>query len=263
MSNGVFGPLARYPILTFLVATGVLTVLFANAALFSGSGLTGYAPTLGAIAAAGLLAGRNGIARLLDPLRRWNRRPLWYLAAILGTLIVYAVSVALTRVTDNNPLTPAYMAPLAILATFFWPVLQGGIGEEIGWRGFMLPLLQLRWGPIRASIAVGVCWGVWHVPARFVPGTGQHILFVTLLCIALSCIFTWFYNASGGNFWVLAVLHGCVNGADAVAARVFPGVNENVEMAALVALLALAVAFVTRLGPAVDSPITALDVKSG
>lgn len=126
----------------------------------------------------------------------------------------------------------------------------------------MLPLLQLRWGPIRASIAVGICWGVWHVPAHFVPSTGQHLVFVTLLCIALSCIFTWFYNASGGNLCVLVVLHGCVNGADAVAACVFPGVNENVEMAALVTLIALVTTFVTWLGSAADFPITALDVKS-
>ncbi|MCC6795739.1 MAG: CPBP family intramembrane metalloprotease [Candidatus Hydrogenedentes bacterium] len=261
MNSAIIGPLARYPILTFLVATGVLTVLFANAAFLSGYGLIGYAPSLGAIVAAGLLAGRSGIAHLLEPLKRWSQRPIWYVAAIVGTLIVYAISVALTRVTDNNPLTPAYMAPLAILTAFFWPVLQGGLGEEIGWRGYMLPLLQHRWGPIRASIAVGVCWGVWHVPARFVPSTGQHIVFVTLLCIALSCIFTWFYNASGGNLWVLAVLHGCVNGADAVVARVFSGVNENVEMAALVALLAIITVVITRLGCPANSPIATTNVN--
>lgn len=123
MNNAVLGPLARYPILTFLVATGVLTAIFANTSFFSGSGLTGYAPTLGAISATCLLAGRNGISRLLDPLKRWNQRPIWYLTAIFGTLVLYSISLVLTRVTDNNPLTSVPMAPLAMLTMFFWPVL--------------------------------------------------------------------------------------------------------------------------------------------
>ncbi|MEU4578764.1 type II CAAX endopeptidase family protein [Nonomuraea sp. ATR24] len=42
--------------------------------------------------------------------------------------------------------------------------LVGACGEEIGWRCLLQPLLRRRFGPLTASIAVGVLWGVWHVP---------------------------------------------------------------------------------------------------
>jgi uncharacterized protein len=45
------------------------------------------------------------------------------------------------------------------LVRFF---IGGGLGEELGWRGFMLPALQKRWCSIQSSILVGIAWGVWY-----------------------------------------------------------------------------------------------------
>ena len=47
------------------------------------------------------------------------------------------------------------------------------LGEELGWRGFLLPRLAARQGPLRASLVVGLLWGLWHLPAFWLPGTGK------------------------------------------------------------------------------------------
>ncbi|MFI6817707.1 lysostaphin resistance A-like protein [Nonomuraea sp. NPDC050328] len=42
--------------------------------------------------------------------------------------------------------------------------LIGACAEEIGWRCLLQPLLRRRYGPLTASIVVGLLWGLWHVP---------------------------------------------------------------------------------------------------
>lgn len=49
-------------------------------------------------------------------------------------------------------------------ATFVFVLFLGGAMEEPGWRGFGLPLLQGRLSPLRATLLLGLVWGVWHVP---------------------------------------------------------------------------------------------------
>ncbi|MER6487351.1 CPBP family intramembrane glutamic endopeptidase [Streptomyces virginiae] len=51
--------------------------------------------------------------------------------------------------------------PLALVVT---AQLLGACAEEIGWRCYLQPLLRTRFGPVTASAAVGLLWGLWHVP---------------------------------------------------------------------------------------------------
>jgi membrane protease YdiL (CAAX protease family) len=48
----------------------------------------------------------------------------------------------------------------------------GGV-EELGWRGFALPMLQRRFGALNAALILGVIWGIWHLPAFMISGTNQ------------------------------------------------------------------------------------------
>ncbi len=40
-----------------------------------------------------------------------------------------------------------------------------GFGEEPGWRGFALPVLRTRFGPLLATLALWPFWLCWHLPA--------------------------------------------------------------------------------------------------
>lgn len=88
------------------------------------------------------------------------------------------------------------------------------LGEELGWRGFLLPKL-LPLGQVPAMIISGVIWGFWHTPAILqghnypgygILGVGMMIVFTVLLGI----FFSWLYFKTGSS-WAPALAHGTVN----------------------------------------------------
>ncbi|MEU2158016.1 CPBP family intramembrane glutamic endopeptidase [Streptomyces sp. NPDC019396] len=76
--------------------------------------------------------------------------------AILLAAGSYALFTGAAHVTDPRSLHHSFF--LVVCAQ-----LVGACGEEIGWRCFLQPLLRTRFGPVTASVAVGVAWGLWHV----------------------------------------------------------------------------------------------------
>jgi uncharacterized protein len=43
-------------------------------------------------------------------------------------------------------------------------VVLGGGQEEIGWRGYAMPLLESRYGLWTGNLVLGLVWSLWHVP---------------------------------------------------------------------------------------------------
>lgn len=66
------------------------------------------------------------------------------------------------------------------------------LGEELGWRGYLLPKLMKRFSPRMAVLITGVIWGVWHAPMialghnyglDYVGYPWLGILLMTLFCV--------------------------------------------------------------------------------
>lgn len=91
-----------------------------------------------------------------------------------------------------------------------------GLGEEIGWRGFLVPELSRRLTFVQTSLASGAVWSVWHYPvllfAGYNGGTpgGWSLACFTVMVIGISFVFAASRLASGG-VWPAAVLHGSHN----------------------------------------------------
>ncbi len=105
---------------------------------------------------------------------------------------------------------------VVILVSFSHNLLLGGsLGEEIGWRGFLLPELLKRNNPLRASLVLGVIWALWHLPIDFYGGSVLEapaaILIRMIFSLALAILFTWFYLRSRGNLLVALLLHTSIN----------------------------------------------------
>ena len=88
----------------------------------------------------------------------------------------------------------------------------GALGEEIGWRGYLLPKL-VQAGVRFPILVVGLIWAAWHVP--FVLLTFQHQRYVTAALYALACVvvgvfISWLRLASG-SVWVAAMAHASYN----------------------------------------------------
>jgi membrane protease YdiL (CAAX protease family) len=103
-----------------------------------------------------------------------------------------------------------YTFPLFLLLNTF---ILGG-QEEIGWRGYILPYLEKRFGLIIGSLILGMVWAVWHIPLWFIPGTSQSYMnfFAFLLsCIGVSYFLSWVRAASKNRLLSCLVAHGTVN----------------------------------------------------
>jgi membrane protease YdiL (CAAX protease family) len=88
------------------------------------------------------------------------------------------------------------------------------VGEELGWRGYALPLLLEKRSAVSASLILGLIWGVWHLPTFVIPGTPQYGLpfaaFV-LLTIEYSILMTWVFLHTHGSVLIATLFHGAIN----------------------------------------------------
>ena len=88
------------------------------------------------------------------------------------------------------------------------------MGEELGWRGFLLPRL-LPLGQWKALLVSGLIWGIWHAPAiaqghNYPDHPILGILLMTVFCILIGIIIGWMYLNTRSP-WVAALAHGSLN----------------------------------------------------
>ncbi|MEI7643710.1 MAG: type II CAAX endopeptidase family protein [Chloroflexales bacterium] len=167
---------------------------------------------------------RLGVRTLLHTLTAWRVSPIWYGAALLLPVIISAAGIALMALLGQPlptfPRTEPVRALLPLLVTtFVATLLYGGpLGEEAGWRGFALPRLQARHSPLVASLLLSVVWGLWHVPLHLqgvyhgiFPDGLPGILLRIVTTIPTTVLFTWCFNRTRSNLWLVVLLHTAVN----------------------------------------------------
>lgn len=181
-----------------------------------------FGPTGAAVVLAVLIGGRRGVRDLLEPLTRWRAPAHLWVIALLGPVAVALLAIALTSAMGtrpgafNDPATAYLLLPAVVVIL----VVGGPLGEEIGWRGFALDLLQVRAGPVLASVVLGTVWGLWHLPLFLDPGQVQHALpLPTYLgqTISTAVVYTWLWNRTR-SLPVILTLHTMTN----LAAGAFP-----------------------------------------
>jgi membrane protease YdiL (CAAX protease family) len=143
--------------------------------------------------------------------------PRWYLLALILPVAYFAVPNAVVYAALGRPFDPSLL-PVRVGAFLVGVVavtLVGGGQEELGWRGFALPRLQSDYGPVPATVAVGVAWAPWHLPLSLTGWRSASVPFPAylLMVVGMAFFFTWLYNVSG-SVLVVMVLHGAQNAAN-------------------------------------------------
>ena len=105
-----------------------------------------------------------------------------------------------------------YLTFLLLIPNFFLSFLPF-FGEEYGWRYYLQPRLQQRFGPRGGVLALGLVWAAWHLPLNFfyyAPETGlQSFASQIITCVVMAVFFGWAYMKTQ-NIWVPVLLH-CFN----------------------------------------------------
>jgi membrane protease YdiL (CAAX protease family) len=209
-------------LLAMLEARGLISSL-PLPALFLGA----FGPMVAAVAISTQEGGRAGLRSLLSRIVRWRVAPFWYGVAFLGPILVQLVAMALHVVLGGRPPDlPAMVGMLpTVLAFFVYMLIQVGIGEEVGWRGYALPKLQAGYSALVSSVILGVIWTLWHLPLFFNPATGYSItpFWVFLVFILpVSILITWVFNSTAGSMPIIMILHAMLNASTSPLWRAIP-----------------------------------------
>jgi membrane protease YdiL (CAAX protease family) len=169
-----------------------------------------WTPSIAGIALVWRHYGRKGVASYLRRLTLWKMPSPWWLFLLLGIPALKYLGAAFNGAAGDFPFSPWYgLLPALGIALIIGPV------EEIGWRGFALPLLQRRFAPLWSGLILGVFWGLWHAPAFLLSGTPQSAWSFAPYVVgvlALSIIITPLFNAAQGSILMAALFHFQING---------------------------------------------------
>jgi membrane protease YdiL (CAAX protease family) len=147
-------------------------------------------PSLAAILAASLTSDREGIRGLFSRLLRWRVSPRWYAIALLtAPLSTAVVLLALSLFSSGFP-SALSTSDDRVSLVIMWIVsgLLVGFFEELGWTGFAIPRMRMKYGVFATGLLVGVLWGAWHFLVNLEADTFSGALPFALL---LARLFTW------------------------------------------------------------------------
>jgi len=126
-------------------------------------------PSVAGLLLTGLLYGRAGLREFRSRLLRWRVGARWYAVALLTaplsmTAVLLALSLTspefLPRIYTSDDKPTLLLMGIAV-------GLGAGIFEELGWTGFAIPRMRLRYGVLSTGLIMGVLWGAWHFFINF------------------------------------------------------------------------------------------------
>lgn len=80
------------------------------------------------------------------------------------------------------------ISPLPLIYMLPFHLVSGPLGEELGWRGFLLTELLKKHNPVKSGFIVGLIWGFWHLPLWLVSGYGFPELIIYIISFLVSII---------------------------------------------------------------------------
>jgi len=172
--------------------------------------------------------GRSGFKSLIGRLVHFRFKSRWYLYSILMMPLIVGVAYLFLHYLFGQKFNSVLFP---IIAPQIWPALplilyfivfQGPLGEELGWRGYVLPMLLEKFTPAKASIILGLIWSVWHYPKFFISNTIQGSLTNTyglvialigfsLYTIILTFMITLLYLKTNRSIFAAILFHAMAN----------------------------------------------------
>ena len=230
MTNNTF--VKRQPVLTYFVLT--LVISWGSLLLIMGvGGILGttavptermpllylgmlLGPSVAGLLLTGFLNGRLGFRELLSRLRYWQVGAGWYAIAILTSPGLLAVALLLLSL-----FSPAFVPGIltssdkvSLLVSGLVAGILVGIFEELGWTGFAIPRLRLRYGVLATGLIVGLVWGLWHMPlfiasarsSQSVPPLLKLAVQLFSFLPAFRVLMVWVYDRTG-SLLVAMLMH--------------------------------------------------------
>jgi membrane protease YdiL (CAAX protease family) len=197
-------------------------------------------PTVAALVAHRVTAGNFRAFRLVST---WGRT---LLATLVGVALMLLAFVVLPAAATTDPRQLHWGALISISVYNYSTLLGGPLFEEPGWRGFALPRLEARFGPLLGSMLLALIWAGWHLPLFWYPGWSSAPLWIYVLLI-IGSTFLLTYGTNLARFGVITpiMMHAAFNTAGRFLNGLFAGTSgprADLPFELVMALSGLAVA---------------------
>lgn len=129
---------------------------------------------------------------------------------------------SMEKIVPNDAQLRSLLLTQIVTAIFLSPILNliPCLGEELGWRGYLLPKLCEKYTPFVSTMITGVIWGIWHAPMiamghnygldyKFAPFGG--IFAMILFCIIVGAFLS-YVSLKTKSALPSAIGHGALNG---------------------------------------------------
>jgi len=194
-----------------------------------------FAPTVSALIVTGLGRGAAAVRALLGafaPLRGslgWRDGVRIYGLLMLGVVSMVGLTMLYEGLCNDGARLGSMrkvwgFEGLPLLLAGWGAALftnQGGLLEELGWRGYAWPVLvrKLR-NPLAAAVLLGIAWALWHLPREIPTLLAGQLSLVKLVsdqalflasCIGMTIVAVTFVNYTGGSVMPAIMIHGTLN----------------------------------------------------
>lgn len=166
------------------------------------------------------------MTELVGRIKHWRVGWRWY-AFVLGLPVLLTISAVGLHILLGAQIQPGFELPdagsmaIRFVFIFFWI----GLGEEPGWRGFVLPRLLVRQTALVAALIVGLIHMVWHLPLYGHEYDAASVVPWGISVFCYSIVICWVYLHTGGSILMPMLLHAS-NNTVAVVWRMFDGGDQ-------------------------------------
>jgi membrane protease YdiL (CAAX protease family) len=226
--------ITRYSVVMFFVLAMVLGAstiyLVVQGALPSGLALGSVlSASIAGVIMTAVEDGRDGLKLMLRRLLIWRVGVGYWLFAFLFLVPAVLLGSLANPLFNGDSLSFEGMRPafefLLMFISFF---IVSGLGQELGWTGYLMPRLQARYSALTSCVIRALLGALWHLPlllySRLQPPAladfpyggwiaqkGFLVAFgvmILMFLIPWSIFFTWIFNNTRGSLLLVAVLHG-------------------------------------------------------
>ena len=171
--------------------------------------------------------GLKGMIRLFQNLTRFNLNMKWYAFALFFELLLFHLVLLFCLLTGFGNIDIQTNQIFIKYGNFFGNVLflslLTGLGEEIGWRGYLLPKLQFKKNIILVAVVLSFVNSIWHLRGDciamllqndlagfsqvYFPDMGLRLLISTPVIF----IMIFMFNKTKGSLLLMILFHGAAN----------------------------------------------------
>lgn len=182
-----------------------------------------YGPLIGSLVATWMDGGRDGLMYLWRHIAKWYIGGRWYLIAFVIILVITGLPVLIFSFVGEFTLSKVAIS--YVLFVLVAQLFTSGLGEEPGWRGFLLPRLQAHFEDEKSIWILGLIWAIWHYPLVIIQTLSvtqnvtvpqmvitiiMSLVGMTMSQIGITFIYVWLYNRTQSIF-LMIVSHALSN----------------------------------------------------